>query len=155
MSLIQYHHVYCMWLNLVSRMIDYIKGCQPFPIYIYIYIYIKYKIYVIYSIYTKYKVLKCGGMVCIQFHPSGDPTLFLWGLLGFLVCFFNPSVFQNRCWWKCWNLFYYIIIDIRCYLNFGDIDRGHKVFEEFMSAGNPPIPELYTVSLGLCCLVSE
>ncbi|KAJ9562464.1 hypothetical protein OSB04_007624 [Centaurea solstitialis] len=32
----------------------------------------------------------------------------------------------------------------QCYLNSGDIDRGHKVFEEYMSANNPPIPELYT-----------
>ncbi|XP_024978617.1 pentatricopeptide repeat-containing protein At4g35850, mitochondrial [Cynara cardunculus var. scolymus] len=39
----------------------------------------------------------------------------------------------------------FILMQImRCYLNSGDIDRGHKVFEEYMSSGNPPIPELYT-----------
>ncbi|KAM0004214.1 putative tetratricopeptide-like helical domain superfamily [Helianthus debilis subsp. tardiflorus] len=32
---------------------------------------------------------------------------------------------------------------MRCYLNCGDIDRGLKVFEEYMSSGSPAVPELY------------
>ncbi|GJU47709.1 pentatricopeptide repeat-containing protein [Tanacetum coccineum] len=39
----------------------------------------------------------------------------------------------------------FILIQImRCYLNSGDIDRGLKVFEDYMSSGSPPIPELYS-----------
>ncbi|KAI3761906.1 hypothetical protein L1987_52329 [Smallanthus sonchifolius] len=38
----------------------------------------------------------------------------------------------------------FILIQImRCYLNSGDIDRGIKVFEDYMSSGSTPMPELY------------
>lgn len=32
---------------------------------------------------------------------------------------------------------------MRCYLHSGDIDRGHKVFEDFSNSGKPPFVELY------------
>ncbi|KAJ4729331.1 Pentatricopeptide repeat-containing protein [Melia azedarach] len=32
---------------------------------------------------------------------------------------------------------------IRCYLHAGDIDRGHKAFEDYMSSGKLPAAELY------------
>ncbi|XP_076922685.1 pentatricopeptide repeat-containing protein At4g35850, mitochondrial-like [Bidens hawaiensis] len=39
----------------------------------------------------------------------------------------------------------FILMQImRCYLNSGDIDRGLKVFEDYMSSNSPPMPELYT-----------
>lgn len=38
----------------------------------------------------------------------------------------------------------FILIQImRCYLSRGDIDRGVKAFEDYMSSNNPPVPELY------------
>ncbi|KAH7847901.1 hypothetical protein Vadar_031474 [Vaccinium darrowii] len=38
----------------------------------------------------------------------------------------------------------YILIQImRCYLHSGDLDRGQKVFEDYMNAGKPPMAELY------------
>ncbi|XP_071711238.1 pentatricopeptide repeat-containing protein At4g35850, mitochondrial [Rutidosis leptorrhynchoides] len=38
----------------------------------------------------------------------------------------------------------FIILQImRCYLNSGDIDRGLKVFEDYMNSGSPPMPDLY------------
>lgn len=35
----------------------------------------------------------------------------------------------------------------RCYLYSGDIDRGQQIFEDYMSSGKAPVPELYVVSL--------
>ncbi|KAM7509199.1 hypothetical protein LguiA_019652 [Lonicera macranthoides] len=32
---------------------------------------------------------------------------------------------------------------MRCYLHAGDIDRGHKIFEDYMNSGKPPMIELY------------
>ncbi|XP_050262502.1 pentatricopeptide repeat-containing protein At4g35850, mitochondrial-like [Quercus robur] len=32
---------------------------------------------------------------------------------------------------------------MRCYLHSGDIDRGLKTFEDYVSSGKPPIVELY------------
>ncbi|KAK4847188.1 hypothetical protein QYF36_026743 [Acer negundo] len=32
---------------------------------------------------------------------------------------------------------------MRCYLLSGDIDRGHKIFEDYMNSGKPPMIELY------------
>lgn len=32
---------------------------------------------------------------------------------------------------------------MRCYLRSGDLDRGHKVFEDFFNSGRPPFIELY------------
>lgn len=38
----------------------------------------------------------------------------------------------------------YILTQImRCYLHSGDLDRGQKVFEDYMNAGKPPMAELY------------
>lgn len=38
----------------------------------------------------------------------------------------------------------YILMQImRCYLHSGDLDRGQKVFEDYMNAGKPPMAELY------------
>ena len=34
----------------------------------------------------------------------------------------------------------------RCYLHSGDIDRGQKTFEDYMSSGKPAMVELYVVS---------
>ncbi|KAL8233941.1 hypothetical protein R6Q59_020041 [Mikania micrantha] len=39
----------------------------------------------------------------------------------------------------------FILMQImRCYLNSGDIERGLKVFEDYMGSGSPPMGELYT-----------
>ncbi|XP_044465085.1 pentatricopeptide repeat-containing protein At4g35850, mitochondrial [Mangifera indica] len=32
---------------------------------------------------------------------------------------------------------------MRCYLHSGDIDRGHKTFEDYINSGKPPVAELY------------
>ncbi|GAB4848053.1 hypothetical protein Ancab_002714 [Ancistrocladus abbreviatus] len=37
---------------------------------------------------------------------------------------------------------------MRCYLNSGDIDRGLKVFEDYMNSGRPPMIELYVTLVG-------
>ncbi|XP_023912372.1 pentatricopeptide repeat-containing protein At4g35850, mitochondrial [Quercus suber] len=38
----------------------------------------------------------------------------------------------------------FIVMQVmRCYLHSGDIDRGLKTFEDYMSSGKPPIVELY------------
>ncbi|XP_027085801.1 pentatricopeptide repeat-containing protein At4g35850, mitochondrial [Coffea arabica] len=38
----------------------------------------------------------------------------------------------------------FILLQImRCYLYSGDIDRGQQIFEDYMSSGKAPVPELY------------
>jgi hypothetical protein len=48
-----------------------------------------------------------------------------------------------------WQIYLYCLqlpFICRCYLHSGDIDRGHKTFEDYMNSGNPPSIELYVVS---------
>lgn len=54
------------------------------------------------------------------------------------------GVYFNLCIHKyCISLLIYFI---RCYLRSGDIDRGHKVFEDYIKSGKFPNVELYVVS---------
>jgi len=39
------------------------------------------------------------------------------------------------------------LLPSRCYLHAGDLDRGHKVFEDFANSGRPAFIELYVVGV--------
>ncbi|KAJ8435408.1 hypothetical protein Cgig2_009659 [Carnegiea gigantea] len=39
------------------------------------------------------------------------------------------------------------LLSSRCYLHAGDLDRGHKVFEDFANSGRPAFIELYVVGV--------
>lgn len=40
----------------------------------------------------------------------------------------------------------YLLLSCRCYLHSGDIDNGHKVFEDYICSEKFPPAELYAVS---------